>query len=146
MVTKTTKTTKTADDGGELDRLRALLAAAHAERDNLAAKLATKTARATNPRRAAWMAEPTGEDFTAPADTVMGKAQRQSREELCYTIQKVFRMIPNRELPKLLADLTERACKDGGMDGETVADTMLVEAMTRTKRGPRTKAGDSPAE
>lgn len=146
MATKTTKPTLNAAEGNELDRLRAQLDAARAERDLLAAKLATKTAKASNPRRAAWMADATAEDFTATAETPLGKAQRQNREELCYTIQKVFRMIPNRALPKLLESLINQAVEGGGMSGDADANAILTEAMTRTKRGPRTKVGDSPAE
>lgn len=133
MTTKTTK--KTDIQSAEVAALMAELAAVRAERDALATKAATR--KTGNPRRAAWMADATGEDFTATEDTVLGRAQRQERELLCYTVQKVLRAIPNRKLPKLLAELTEMACEGGGIDGETTADALLTEAMTRKTRAPK---------
>lgn len=105
--TKTPKAIKTTPND-ELAKVLAELEALKADKAALEAKLAAKT---TNPERADWQREPGDADFTAGAETELGKAQRLERAALLQVVEKTLRAIPYREVPAVLEDLAKRAAQ-----------------------------------
>lgn len=126
----------------ERDELQALLNATRAENELLRtrAEQASKQASKADPKRAAWEAVPSAEDFVAAAgmlgttneqrDTILDSLSKMSRDELLDAASKAMRAVKHSEIPAVLAELVTRA-----LTGETIHGAGALVTKVLTKRG-----------
>lgn len=115
----------------ELEALRAELEAARAELNALKASQPTKELSAKAAARMKWHAACVP---TQPADTMLGKAERMSREDLLVACFKATRTVKWDKLPAILMSLIALGSEEGGEDGVTTAEDLFNEVTTKKPR------------